>query len=338
MNIAIRHQLVDLLNDAVQHTVFSRRDGGGIGADRYRLMWSDPDSVERLSGYTMKEPLGFDELVKTVASALGPFVGEDQEGNPVVYSNIELIVAQAGSDETPLDHYCRMLLLAAVRTSPERVVDLLGIVAGWRTDTSHPRNCSGWPHHGGELSIPPHIKISKIPNIRRVPKDIQTLNEMLGVPKSLMEHGHEHVPSAISVDGRVALFHNMAIGPVFRQPTDYDFPKEVMESHPIVRSRSEYDQHILRWSLSLACNAPVRMITGWHFTPDDDIKAFSAMARIRPELEAPDFWVYPTRSRLYGEQYRQIGRGIPCGGLPVGHGIGSEPVGRANPVGVGEMD
>ena len=241
-------------------------------------MWSDPDSVERLSAYTMKEPPGFDEFVKTVASALGPFVGEDQEGNFVVYSNIEFIVVQGGFDETPLDHYCRMLLTAAVRTSPERVVDLLGLwLDGEPIPRTHVIVLAGLTMEKSELSILPHIKIRKMPTIRRIPEDIQTLNKSLGVPKSLIEYRHEHVPGAISVDGRVALFHNMAMGPVFRQPTDYGFPKDVLESHPIVRFQSEYDQHIMRWSLSLACNAPVRMITGWHFTPDDDIEAFSTM-------------------------------------------------------------
>ena len=37
-----------------------------------------------------------------------------------------------------------------------------------------------------ELFILPHIKIGKIPAVRHIPEDIQTLNKVLGVPKSLI--------------------------------------------------------------------------------------------------------------------------------------------------------
>ena len=289
MKTTTRRNLIDLLADAVRQTAFARENGARIGADHYRLLWSNTNPAEPLARYTMQEPPRFDELVEAVASALARFVGHDEDGVPVVYSNIELVVAQGGFDPTPLDWFTRMLLLASVRTKPERVVDLL---RRWLSGAPIPRThvivLGGLSMQHRELAIPPNITIREIPRIRRVPEDFQYLNRTFGVPASLV--AHHHAPGAVSVDGRPALFHDRAMGPAFRESAVGDLPNDVLETHPIVRFDDEYGRHILRWSLSLACNAPVHPIAGWHFTADDDIYAFCPIERADPRPQEPDFW------------------------------------------------
>ncbi len=278
MNSGTRQHLVELLSDAVQRTVFSRRDGRGrsIAADRYRRLWSDPGCPpDRLSSYSMEEPSGLGELIQAAASALGRFVGENQAGNPVVYSNIELIVANGGFDRTPLDHFCRMLLLASVRTSPEGVVDLM---ASWLNGTPIPYTrvlvLSGVTMEDGEFSVSPHVRVGKLPSN-------SLALERIGVPLGLTGWPcTTSVPGAVSVYGRVALLRDVAMGPAFREPDDQSLPADLLDPHPIGRNRD-----ILQNSLSLACNAPVRTITGWHRVAD----RYRAFSVLKSHAE-PHFW------------------------------------------------
>ena len=279
MDTAIRHRLIELLTDAVQATVFLRTDGG-IVADHYRAIWSSDPRSDPLSQYTMQEPSGFCGFYDEVASALGRFVGEDDEGNRVVYSNIEIIVGPWGRDGTRLETFCGMLLLAAVRSSPERVVELVeSWLNGEAIRLTNVVVLDGLTMDGDELALSPYpdIKIRRIPAVLRKPEDVQALKKLLDVPAGLIDHRllHHHIPGAVSVDGRLALFHEAGIAPVFREATDYSTPNDVLGGHPLVRVRSEYDQHILRWSFSLACNAAVNMVASWSFVPDLDVRAFS---------------------------------------------------------------
>lgn len=271
MNTTIRHRLVELLTNATQATVFSRAGGGYTAADHYGAMWSSDPRSEGLSAYTMVEPSGVDEFHETVATALGRFVGE-RDGNTVVYSNIGAILG--GSDDIPLGRFCNMLILAAVRTSPERVADLLDSwLGGEPIRRMHVFVLHGLSMEDDKLSLTPHISMGRIPRVSRIPEDVRDLEKALDVPEGLIG---SHPLSNKSVDGRLALFHDLAIGPVFRDPDDYEM-KNQFEDHAIVGiGKYGWDtHHVLRWSLSVACNARVIKVADWCFTPDLDVRAFS---------------------------------------------------------------
>ena len=272
MRTVTRQLLVDLLKDLAQRTTFSQRCGGGnIGTDHYRHMWFNPSPVVSLSTYSVRHPPGFERLEEAVASALSQFVGEGPDGDRVVYSNIEAIVAHIGFDGTPLTEFCRMLLVAAVLTTPERVVELVG---SW--SEGQPVPCtfvtvlSGITMEEDELSISPHLSVKKLPS------NSEALHEM-GVPRSLTGWPFvlPEAPGAVSVYGRTAILRDAAMGPAFFKPNGVADPLTMKRDLLGHTHDPISDRDTLRRSLSLACNAPVEVVCGWQFERED-IRSFSA--------------------------------------------------------------
>ena len=188
-----------------------------------------------------------------------------------MYSNIEAIVAHVGFDGTPLADFCKMLLVAAVLTSPERVIELVG---SW--SEGEPIPCtfvtvlSGVTLEEDELSVPPHI------NIRKLPGNSDALHEM-GVPRSLTGWPFvlPRVPGAVTVYGRTAFLLDAAMGPAFFEADGLADPLTMKrdllgDTHHAIANRDT----LLR-SLSLACNSPVGVVCGWQFERED-IRAFAA--------------------------------------------------------------